>query len=393
MPNLGYVIFTISGSKRKRNTEYFSWNLFLYIGVISNSDYLTSNIPSILSIDFAVSVVDLIAIQVNQRRSRSSEGCDTVAESARLYFQNRVSMNVFSFKYRNVILGVTATAFGYFAVLMPHTVFLKKYRYMMARYQLNKEMPLGRTVEQRIQIVMDDLKLSDNVRDAIKPFSVFGFDMFHAGSFNTKYGSILGIPYNFTNTSCDIRENLLIKEEPVDWTRQDAQSFIKSVILSENAQKFAIAREILRIQTEEPYFNSLTLALTIATIWTFYNLISYKFRLREAKAMVRRTFYVIFILFSPILWFGIKDYRSYQLDRENDEALCRLGTEYIKGGQEFYEKMLSRNRAIRTLAGAEGKGIYTAYGNEKTFLRQKHVPISHRKDFFDSQLRNLESMK
>lgn len=254
-------------------------------------------------------------------------------------------------------------------------------------------MPLGRTVEQRIQIVMDDLKLSDNVRDAIKPFSVFGFDMFHAGSFNTKYGSILGIPYNFTNTSCDIRENLLIKEEPVDWTRQDAQSFIKSVILSENAQKFAIAREILRIQTEEPYFNSLTLALTIATIWTFYNLISYKFRLREAKAMVRRTFYVIFILFSPILWFGIKDYRSYQLDRENDEALCRLGTEYIKGGQEFYEKMLSRNRAIRTLAGAEGKGIYTAYGNEKTFLRQKHVPISHRKDFFDSQLRNLESMK
>ncbi|KYN17609.1 hypothetical protein ALC57_09978, partial [Trachymyrmex cornetzi] len=48
-----------------------------------------------------------------------------------------VSMNKFSFKYRNVILGMTATAFGYYAVLMPHTVFLKKYRYMVATYQLD----------------------------------------------------------------------------------------------------------------------------------------------------------------------------------------------------------------------------------------------------------------
>lgn len=44
-------------------------------------------------------------------------------------------MNVFSFKYRNVILGVTATVIGYYTVLMPHTVFLKKYRYVMATYQ------------------------------------------------------------------------------------------------------------------------------------------------------------------------------------------------------------------------------------------------------------------
>lgn len=44
-------------------------------------------------------------------------------------------MNLFSFKYRNVILGVTATAVGYYAVLTPHTVFLKKCRAMMTRYQ------------------------------------------------------------------------------------------------------------------------------------------------------------------------------------------------------------------------------------------------------------------
>lgn len=251
-------------------------------------------------------------------------------------------------------------------------------------------MPLGSKIQQRIQRVMDDLKLPDDVRDAIRPFSVFGFDLLHAGTLSVKYGAILGIPANFINTASELRENLQIKDEPVDWTRHDAQTFLKAVMLSESAQKFAIAREILRIQAEEPYFNSLGLAITVAALWTLHSIVSYRFRLREGNAIARRTCYAAFTLFGAILWFGVKDYRSYQLDKENDEALCRLGAEYVKGGQEFYEKTLIRNRALRSLLGAHGKSIYTVFGNEETFLRQKHVPISHSKDFFDSHLRNLK---
>ncbi|KYQ57361.1 hypothetical protein ALC60_03679 [Trachymyrmex zeteki] len=302
-------------------------------------------------------------------------------------------MNRFSFKYRNVILGVTATAFGYYAILMPHTVFLKQYKYMVATYQMEKEVPLNSKVQQIIQKVMSDLKLSDDIKDAIKPFSIFGFDLLHAGTFNAKYGAILGIPINFTNTAEQLRKNLQIKEEPVDWMRQDAKAFLEAVTFSEDAQKFAIAREILRIQAEEPCFNSLVLALIIGTLWTLYNVILYRYKLRKGNVIaliVQRTLYTTFTLFGAIFWFGVKDYRSYQLDRKNDEALCHLGTEYIKGGQEFYEKTLSRNRALRTLLGTEGKSTYTVHGNEENFFRLKHMPISNRKDFFDSHLRNLE---
>lgn len=303
-------------------------------------------------------------------------------------------MNKFSFKYRNVILGVTATAVGYCAVLMPHTILLEKYRYIVARYQLGKEVPLGPEVQQRIQRVMDDLKLPDDVRSAIKPFSVFGFDLLHAGTLGAKYGAILGIPANFTSTTEELRENLQIREEPIDWTRQDARAFLQAVTFSENAERFAIAREILRIQAQEPYFNSLALVLTVATLWTLSSVMSRRFvRLRESNALARRMFYAVFALFGAILWFGVKDFRSNRLDRENDEALCRLGADYIKGGQEFYEKTLIRNQTLRTLFETEGKSIYTVYGNEESFLRQKHVPLSHRKDFFDSHLRNLEGMK
>jgi len=258
---------------------------------------------------------------------------------------------------------------------------------------MGKEIPLGFKIKQRIQEVMNDLKLSDDIRNVIQPFSVFGLDLFHAGTLNNKYGAILGIPANFTNTIEQLYKKMQVKEQPIDWTRQDAQNLLNGAILSESAQKFAIACEILRIQAEEPYFNSYLLALIIAILWTLYNAITYKFKLRGQNVVLCRTLYSSFTILGAISWFGIKDYRSYYLDKKDDEALCNLGAEYVKGGQEFFEKTLIRNRALRSLLGEEGKRIYTAYGNEKIFLRQKHLPLSHRKDFFDSRLQNLEDVK
>lgn len=260
-------------------------------------------------------------------------------------------------------------------------------------YRMGKEIPLGFKIQQRIQEVMNDLKLSDDIRNVIQPFSVFGLDLLHAGTLNNKYGAILGIPANFTNTAEQLYKNMLIKEQPIDWTRQDAQNLLNALMLSESAQKFAIACKILQIQAEKPYFDSYFLALIIAILWTLYNAITYKFNLHGQNVILCRTLYLGFTIFGAILWFGIKDYRSYHLDKKDDETLCNLGAEYIKGGQEFFEKTLLRNRALRSLLGEEGKQIYTAYGNEHTFLRQKHVPLSVRKDFFDSRLQNLEDLK
>lgn len=258
---------------------------------------------------------------------------------------------------------------------------------------MGKETPLGFRIQKRIQEVMNDLKLSDDVRNVIQPFSVVGLDLLHAGTLNNKYGAILGIPANFINTVEQLYKNMRLKEQSIDWTRQDAQILLNAVMLSENAQKFAIACEILRIQAEEPYFNSYLLALIIAVLWTLYNAITYKFKLYGQNVILCRMLYSSFTIFGAILWFGIKDYRSYHLDKKDDETLCNLGAEYIKGGQEFFEKTLLRNRALRSLLGEEGKRIYTAYGNEHTFLRQKHVPLTYRKDFFDSRLQNLEDVK
>lgn len=247
-------------------------------------------------------------------------------------------------------------------------------------------MPLTAKVQQTIQRVMDDLKLPDDVRNVIKPFSVFGFDVFQAGTLGAEYGAVLGIPANFNCTTERLRQELQLKDEPLDWSRQDARTFLSSLTLSENARRFAIAREILRIQAEEPRFNSLHLALTVAVLWTLYNAITLRLQLRDRNVIMCRSLYVSFAVLGAASWIGIADYRSYKLDGAHDRTLCALGGEYARGGQEFYEKMLMRNRALRSLLGKDGERQYTANGNERTFLRQKHMPIACRKDFFDSQL-------
>lgn len=57
---------------------------------------------------------------------------------------------------------------------------------------------LTENVLSRYNKALDLLKVSDFDRRLLKPFTVFGFDMWSAGSLQSKWGGIVGIPINFT---------------------------------------------------------------------------------------------------------------------------------------------------------------------------------------------------
>lgn len=63
-------------------------------------------------------------------------------------------------------------------------------------HSLGIGVPLPAQVEKRVKDVMDDMQISDK-RRLIKPFTVFGFDIIHAGCTQTTTGAIIGIPSNF----------------------------------------------------------------------------------------------------------------------------------------------------------------------------------------------------
>jgi hypothetical protein len=53
------------------------------------------------------------------------------------------------------------------------------------------------------KIVESDLKLEENTTKKIEYFTVFGFDVFNAGSTTYRTGALVGLPLNFSYKSSD----------------------------------------------------------------------------------------------------------------------------------------------------------------------------------------------
>lgn len=52
----------------------------------------------------------------------------------------------------------------------------------------------------------------------------------------------------------------------------------------------------------------------------------------------------------------------------------------------YYKKIINRNIAIRELSGLD---LYTAKGNENYFMRIREIPLTLRKEFFQTKLDEL----
>lgn len=90
-------------------------------------------------------------------------------------------------------------------------------------------------------------------------------------------------------------------------------------------------------------------------------------------------------------YFFLKDTSQQFFEKKIDEELKEKNVIFVEGGKETYGKLMARNVALRELMGNAGKKAYTALGNEKSLLRQKHVPLSERRLFFDQALKEMKA--
>lgn len=71
-------------------------------------------------------------------------------------------------------------------------------------------------------------------------------------------------------------------------------------------------------------------------------------------------------------------------DGGTDEELASYGPGFLEAGLGFYDKQLKKNMAIRELTGDNSE--YTALGNENFILRNKRLPLTIRKVYFETLL-------
>ncbi|CAK9799412.1 Transmembrane protein 177 [Anthophora quadrimaculata] len=286
-----------------------------------------------------------------------------------------------------VIVAATATQ------LLPHSLFINKYRKLRARYGFDdREIPIQKNIKQRCKEVLDDVKLSESDRQRIQFFNVHDIDVFHAGSIRTKHGAIIGIPANFQyqNINNINDQTITIQNVLIDWDTNAGKQFQHSLILSENAQKFALAQRVLIVKQFDVFYQSIAMLVDSCLGITAYEIIHAIFKL-DKQRKINRFFYMIIIAFgTTFCWLLTKDAIQNYRELQVNEELAKLGPQYIQGGAEYYEKLSERNKALRILLGNKGKQLFTHNGNESSLFRQKRLPISQQVDYFNSKLQDIQ---
>lgn len=84
---------------------------------------------------------------------------------------------------------------------------------------------------------------------------------------------------------------------------------------------------------------------------------------------------------------------TYHLDCKADRNAATVSKDYAKGGVEFYDKILSRNRILRALMGKEGTKIYAPSGNifPRHWFRIKYTRYTYRRDLIVNILKELQA--
>ncbi|KAF9809758.1 hypothetical protein SFRURICE_000239 [Spodoptera frugiperda] len=277
----------------------------------------------------------------------------------------------------------------------PHTFFLEKYKDFVHHYSNGQPAPLAKELHDRYSKCLDILNISDIQRKLIVPFSVFGYDLFHAGSMNSRFGVAIGIPVNFRyKTLADLEaDDIQVNQKKVDWESETGRKLADALILPEKVQEFAICREIMMTQNNKIMYES---AYPFTCLFLAYNLSQFlnrKLNLYAGPPALRGILYTIIGMFASGTYFLMKDMTEVYYETHTDRRLCELGPTFVESGKMFYEKILNRNQALRELMGREGEKKYSKLGNENFGIRQPRIALVHRKQFFEQKLNELNSSK
>ena len=166
----------------------------------------------------------------------------------------------------------------------------------------------------------------------------------------------------------------------VHWTTPEGMLLESSLLLTDSAKKFAIAREL-----EMASSHQVTIQSTInCSCSLLYYYLAYSFnrkgRTFERPRSIRFVLYALLGMFTTTLWLFASDFCNLQLEERADRQASDLGVDYTRGAVEFYTKTLQRNIALRSLLGDDGRSLYTTTGNDRVIFRTPHLPFTLRRD-------------
>lgn len=216
-------------------------------------------------------------------------------------------------------------------------------------------------------------------------FASFGFHPVGAGIPWFPAGAHIGIPANFNSTLDDqsgiTNRNIFVNGKMVDWSSEAGCALKEALLFSLDAQKFAVAREVARLQSGGPIAGAAVAPLCLGGVWVYSVVLKQVFGLHSGPYLLRGVANAAALGIGVVSYFLTSDALSHWLDYNADRRAARVSREYAKGGVEFYDKILSRNKTMRSLMGQKGEEMYAPSGNlfPAHIFQLQHTPYTSRR--------------
>ncbi|GAU99215.1 hypothetical protein RvY_10247 [Ramazzottius varieornatus] len=281
------------------------------------------------------------------------------------------------------------------ALAAPHTFLLRKSKDQLQMYSDGYPVKPSPALCDIIAETLADYRLPEDISRRIRWFTAFGFDPIHMGALNLTSGAVIGLPKTFSYTSVEDVDRSSIKmhrDKSVPWRTEAGEALLNSLILSKEAKKFAIAREVIAVDSTYIYFKTLALATVFPIGYKCAVTVNDTFGLFRYPRKLRVSIYAGWSLLGILVAIGINDAVNYFYDKSADKKVAALGYTYCKGGVEYHSKRLLRNRALRELLGREGQATYSTEGNMSYWIRMPHPRCTSRRDFFQKEVDRLEQL-
>uniref|UniRef100_A0A1A8R518 Transmembrane protein 177 n=1 Tax=Nothobranchius pienaari TaxID=704102 RepID=A0A1A8R518_9TELE len=296
---------------------------------------------------------------------------------------NFLKVSVLLQKYRTPL--VIASCGGVFAANVFYHVFPSlSYRQLYQAWCKGEPVMLSEKLECLFQQVLKDYNVSSTKN--FLAFASFGFHPVGAGVPWLPAGVQIGIPANFNSTLDDpsgiTNRNIFINDKMVDWSSEAGCALKEALLFSVEAQKFAIAREVARLQSGGPVMSAAVAPFCLGGVWVYSVVLKQVFGLHGGPMLLRGAVNIVALGIGAVSYFLTSDALSQWLDYSSDRHAAGVSQEYAKGGVEFYDKILSRNKTLRSLMGKKGEKMYSPSGNlfPANILQLKHTPYTSRRE-------------
>lgn len=140
----------------------------------------------------------------------------------------------------------------------------------MFHFRNGVERPVPPDVQKRLEKAEDLLGLGPFERKFVKPFTVFGFDLFQAGTTKMRFGGAVGIPVNYGYTSPEEikRADIRFRDQQINWSSPSGKLLEEAIVLNEDEQVFGLTKTVLQLQTHRVLLNSIFPSVSFLMVYT-----------------------------------------------------------------------------------------------------------------------------